>query len=138
QHRRGRDVPESRRRRDGSRLDSAPLHAHARRGRTARRRRKRHPAHRRVRAAAGAGYLVRALSRYTVVKGSLLMLAAAGLLLSGCGSTKTVKQQPPLENPDGSLNVAIKVLKHGKQVIALVPVTINGKGPYTFALDTGA
>jgi hypothetical protein len=72
------------------------------------------------------------------VKGSRLTLAAAALLLSGCGSTTTVGQQPPTENPDGSLNVAIKVLKHGKQVIALVPVTINGKGPYTFALDTGA
>lgn len=72
------------------------------------------------------------------MKGSLLMLAAAALLASGCGSTTTVKQPPPLENPDGSLNIAIKVLKHGRQVIALVPVTINGNGPYTFALDTGA
>ena len=66
------------------------------------------------------------------------MLAAAALLSSGCGSSKTTTKPIPVENPDGSLNVAIKVLKHGKQVIALVPVTINGKGPYTFALDTGA
>ena len=66
------------------------------------------------------------------------MLAAAAMLVSGCGSTTTVQKQPPTENPDGSLNVAIKVLKHGAQVIALVPVTIDGKGPYTFALDTGA
>ena len=73
-----------------------------------------------------------------MVKGSLLMLAAAAMLVSGCGSTTTVQKQPPTENPDGSLNVAIKVLKHGGQVIALVPVTIDGKGPYTFALDTGA
>jgi Aspartyl protease len=36
------------------------------------------------------------------------------------------------------MNVAIKVLKHGKQVIALVPVTIDGNGPYNFAIDTGA
>ena len=71
------------------------------------------------------------------MKGSLLTLAAAALLLSGCGSTTTTKPIP-VENPDGSLNVAIKVLKHGKQVIAVVPVTIDGKGPYTFALDTGA
>ena len=46
------------------------------------------------------------------------MLAAAAMLVSGCGSTTTVQKQPPTENPDGSLNVAIKVLKHGKQVIA--------------------
>jgi hypothetical protein len=30
------------------------------------------------------------------------------------------------------------VIKHGRQVLALVPVTIDGKGPYAFALDTGA
>jgi Aspartyl protease len=61
------------------------------------------------------------------------MLAAAALVASGCGS----KSATP--SPNGSsLDVAIKVLHHGKQVIALVPVTINGKGPYTFALDTGA
>jgi predicted aspartyl protease len=74
------------------------------------------------------------------MKGSLLLLAAAALIVSGCGasSTTTAKAVIPTENPDGSLNVAIKVVRHGKQVIALVPVTINGKGPYTFALDTGA
>jgi predicted aspartyl protease len=34
--------------------------------------------------------------------------------------------------------VDIKVMKQGKQVLALVPVTINGKGPFAFAIDTGA
>jgi predicted aspartyl protease len=34
--------------------------------------------------------------------------------------------------------VDIEVIKHGKQVLALVPVTINGKGPWAFAIDTGA
>ena len=70
------------------------------------------------------------------MKGSLLMLAAAAVLVSGCGfeTTKPV----PTQNPDGSLNVVIKIVKHGTQVIALVPITIDGKGPYTFALDTGA
>jgi len=68
------------------------------------------------------------------VNRSLLAVAVAAVVAAGCGSKATV----PTENPDGSLNVAIKVLKHGKQVIALVPVTIDGKGPYTFALDTGA
>ena len=38
----------------------------------------------------------------------------------------------------GSVDVAIQVLKHGRQVLAVVPVTIDGHGPYTFAIDTGA
>jgi predicted aspartyl protease len=67
------------------------------------------------------------------VKPLLLALVAAVVLLAGCGggSSSTVQAK-------GQLDVAIKVLKHGRQVIALVPVTIDGKGPYTFALDTGA
>ena len=68
------------------------------------------------------------------MKGALLLLAAAVLVLAGCGGSKT--SMPA--TPKGQLDVAIKVLKHGRQVIALVPVTIDGKGPYTFALDTGA
>jgi predicted aspartyl protease len=66
----------------------------------------------------------------------LAALTLAVLVLAGCGgSAKVVK---PTVGADGSMNVAIKVLKHGKQVIALVPVTIDGKGPYNFAIDTGA
>jgi hypothetical protein len=66
----------------------------------------------------------------------LAALTLTAFVLAGCGGSAEVVQ--PTVGADGSLNVAIKVLKHGKQVIALVPVTINGKGPYTFALDTGA
>jgi len=65
------------------------------------------------------------------VKGSLLALAAAATLLAGCGGSSS-------KAPLGQFDAALKVLKHGNQVIALVPVTINGHGPYTFALDTGA
>jgi hypothetical protein len=69
------------------------------------------------------------------VKGSLLALAAGVLVLAGCGgAASSTKPKVPL----GRFDVALKVLKHGHQVIALVPVTINGHGPYTFALDTGA
>ena len=63
-----------------------------------------------------------------------LALAAVVLLAAGCGGSKAASTTPPA----GQLTVKIKVLKHGKQVIALVPVTIDGKGPFTFALDTGA
>ena len=65
-----------------------------------------------------------------------MTLAFAAALTAGCGGSKSAVV--PLRSADGTLNVAIKVLRHGKQVIALVPVTINGKGPFTFALDTGA
>jgi aspartyl protease len=74
------------------------------------------------------------------VKGTLAALALCALALAGCGggSTSKVQEASSSEVPKGSLFVAIKVLKQGTQVIALVPVRINGKGPYAFALDTGA
>jgi predicted aspartyl protease len=59
----------------------------------------------------------------------------AVLLAAGCGGSSKAQQS---EVPRGSLFVAIKVLKSGKQVLAVVPVKINGHGPYSFALDTGA
>ena len=68
------------------------------------------------------------------MKGSFLALAAAVALLAGCGGSSSSAPTKTL----GQFDVALKVLKHGGQVIALVPVTINGHGPYTFALDTGA
>jgi predicted aspartyl protease len=68
------------------------------------------------------------------VKPALVLALAVGLL-AGCGGAKTGSTTTA---PNGRLDVAIKVLRHGRQVIAVVPVTIDGKGPYTFALDTGA
>jgi hypothetical protein len=69
------------------------------------------------------------------VKGSLLALVLAAFLVAGCGGSKSSSTSAV---PAGQFDVAIKVIKQGKQVIALVPVTIDGHGPYTFALDTGA
>src|SRR3954463_11669772 len=57
------------------------------------------------------------------------VLALAALLGAGGAGARGQQQE---------LVIGLTVVKHGKQVIALVPVTINGKGPYTFALDTGA
>ena len=37
-----------------------------------------------------------------------------------------------------TLVVPLQVVKQGKQVLALVPVKLDGAGPFTFALDTGA
>ncbi|MDX6486031.1 MAG: hypothetical protein QOF43_1184, partial [Gaiellaceae bacterium] len=59
------------------------------------------------------------------------LLLLCGALAGGCGGGSPVKAS-------GSQTVEIKVLRHGKQVLAVVPVTINGKGPYSFAIDTGA
>jgi Aspartyl protease len=73
-----------------------------------------------------------AIARCSRVKRALA--AAAVLLLAGCGGGSS--SAPPTVH--GQLLVEIKVIKHGAQVLALVPVTINGKGPYAFALDTGA
>jgi len=69
------------------------------------------------------------------VKVTLAAAALAAHLAAGCGGTS--KSQTS-EAPKGSLFVAIKVLKQGKQVLAVVPVKIDGHGPYSFALDTGA
>jgi predicted aspartyl protease len=53
----------------------------------------------------------------------------AVVALAGCGGGGSAKRE---------LRVDLQVVKNGRQVIALVPVTIDGKGPFTFALDTGA
>jgi predicted aspartyl protease len=74
------------------------------------------------------------------VKRKLAGLALCAVALAGCGGGAPSKAQEASasEVPKGSLFVAIKVLKQGTQVLALVPVRIDGKGPYSFALDTGA
>jgi hypothetical protein len=51
------------------------------------------------------------------------------VLAAGCGGSSS---------PPGSQSLDIKVLKSGGQVLAVVPVMIEGHGPYSFALDTGA
>jgi hypothetical protein len=69
------------------------------------------------------------------VKGTLAAVVLAAVLAGGCGGGG---QAQTSEVPKGSLFVAIKILRHGPQVLALVPVKIDGHGPYSFALDTGA
>jgi predicted aspartyl protease len=71
------------------------------------------------------------------VKASVLTLALAAALVAGCGGGSTTTTTVEAV-PDGYVTVKMNVLERGDQVLALVPVTINGKGPYTFALDTGA
>lgn len=60
---------------------------------------------------------------------ALALLAVAGL--AGCGGSVHV-------SIGKGTQVKLTVIKHGAETIALVPVRIDGKGPFPFALDTGA
>jgi hypothetical protein len=65
--------------------------------------------------------------------GALLLLLAVLAVVGGvarAGSRGSVAAR--------DLTVELSIVKRGKNVIALVPVTVDGHGPYTFALDTGA
>jgi hypothetical protein len=67
-----------------------------------------------------------------------LLLVVMLTLVSGCRrAQQPAPQLPPL--PPGELAVRLLVL-HGSDgtALALVPVWINGQGPFRFALDTGA
>jgi hypothetical protein len=59
-----------------------------------------------------------------------LALAAATLAAAGCGSSADKAAK-------GNTIVSLRVIKFKGQVLALVPVQINGHA-FTFALDTGA
>src|SRR5436190_15618896 len=70
-----------------------------------------------------------------MTKGSAAAFCAMLVLLVAGGAQGA---RPRAAQPGDDLVVGLNIVKHGKSVIALVPVTINGKGPFTFALDTGA
>jgi len=68
-------------------------------------------------------------------------LAALAVLLvvAGCGGgTCTRTTTAGAAGSAKTLSIPIRVLQQGAQVIALVLVRIDGKGPFTFAIDTGA
>jgi hypothetical protein len=58
-------------------------------------------------------------------------------LLSGCGNSST--SSGASHSSSSGVTVGTKVVhgSHGATLV-LLPVTIDGQGPYTFALDTGA
>jgi hypothetical protein len=70
--------------------------------------------------------------RNAAALGAIAVLLAGGVAASGIAHAGGLPGEP------GELVVKLRVLKHGKSVLALVPVTIDGKGPFTFAVDTGA
>lgn len=66
------------------------------------------------------------------------VVLAAAVALGGCAVTigSTGNTSAPASD---SGQVAVKVIQGDNgQTLILVPITIHGKGPYTFALDTGA
>ena len=75
----------------------------------------------------------------------LLLAAVLVPLLAGCGGARTVttaatttKAGVP-KNERHFLKVPLRVVKGGNHTtLAVVPVYIGSKGPYDFALDTGA
>jgi hypothetical protein len=62
---------------------------------------------------------------------AVLGAAAAAAVLAALAFAGSSKQRDDLV-------VGLKVIHQGHNVIALAPVTIDGEGPFTFALDTGA
>jgi hypothetical protein len=68
------------------------------------------------------------MGRWAAAVVVVLAFVVGGAAAARSGSPKQPK----------TLVVPLQVVKQGKQVLALVPVKIDGAGPFTFALDTGA
>lgn len=79
---------------------------------------------------------------------ALLLTGALGLGLGGCEiETNTVAipvrgdvhiTPTATRSPDGKIRVPIRVINEGGATLVLVPVKVNGRGPFDFILDTGA
>lgn len=82
---------------------------------------------------------------------SLLVVAALAVGLSGCTvrvgtgsaapSSTAAATVPPSPTPSPTattITVPLDVVHQGRATLAIVPVTIDGHGPYPFILDTGA
>ena len=65
-----------------------------------------------------------------------VLLGALSILLASCGGGGNGASTPV---PSGSVEIPLQVITgSGGAVSVLVPVSINGQGPFRFALDTGA
>lgn len=71
---------------------------------------------------------------------ALLVLVVFGLSSTACELRFRLGQQAePIEVPEGRQVVQLEIIEGaGGSVLVLVPVMIDGKGPFRFALDTGA
>lgn len=79
-------------------------------------------------------------SRVKVARLLLLTVAIVSLpALLGCQLALTPAAESPVKVPSGTFTTDVKIVHgSGSSTLVLVPVTINGEGPYNFALDTGA
>jgi predicted aspartyl protease len=66
---------------------------------------------------------------------ALAAWVTALLLVTGCG---VVTGEDLSESAPAGRQVPLKVIERGDRALAFVPVTIDGRGPFMFALDTGA
>ncbi|MFI6012562.1 aspartyl protease family protein [Streptomyces sp. NPDC051243] len=63
----------------------------------------------------------------------------AALLLAGCvGYEDRGDPDAAQTSPEAVREVRLRVVEQGDQTLAFVPVSIEGEGPFMFALDTGA
>lgn len=64
--------------------------------------------------------------------------AAALAALLTTGATDCQPPDQPRAGTSGQVSVPLKVINSRDGTVVLVPVKINGRGPYDFQLDTGA
>lgn len=70
-----------------------------------------------------------------MVRALAVLILLVSLLAVGCGLQSTLSPGAPSETAPGEVNFK---LAGPNEAALIVPVKINGKGPYDFVLDTGA
>ncbi|WP_175412495.1 retropepsin-like aspartic protease [Streptomyces sp. TRM64462] len=68
----------------------------------------------------------------------LASVPLAALLIGGCVLYEQRDDEGPAPSPGAVREVPLRVVEQGGRTLAFVPVTVGGKGPFMFALDTGA
>jgi len=67
------------------------------------------------------------------------LVAAFAVLFGACGLPFGSDEAPPPTIPGSHQAIEVEVFRGSEgSVLVLVPVTIGGQGPFTFALDTGS
>lgn len=78
------------------------------------------------------------LSRRAITTGIGALAIVLGCAVPGC-QFSIGRKSAPLVVPEGEHAVSIRVLQGAQGgTMAFIPVWINGRGPFTFAIDTGA
>lgn len=83
-------------------------------------------------------------TRRRLVAAGLAMLLAGGAAVTACdpglgsSSSSRSSSSASASSSGGQVTVRLDVVQQGAATLAIVPVTIEGHGPYPFILDTGA